>query len=65
MYAPKLLVKNSYGKEVDIQQYLRNACLDTWELVARSVSDSEGVLGFEVGIIFCSKDATDDDERAT
>jgi hypothetical protein len=50
-YAPKLLVKDRHGREVNIQQYLQNAFLDMWELVARSVGDLEGVLGFEVGIM--------------
>ena len=50
MYAPKLLVKDRHGKEVNIQQYLQNAFLDMWEVLARSIGDLEGVLGFEVGI---------------
>ncbi|KIJ98592.1 glycoside hydrolase family 5 protein [Laccaria amethystina LaAM-08-1] len=47
-YAPKLLVKDRHGKEVSIQEYLQSAFLDMWELVARSVGDLEGVLGFEM-----------------
>jgi hypothetical protein len=43
-------VKDRHGKEVSIQEYLQSAFLDMWELVARSVGDLEGVLGFEVGM---------------
>lgn len=34
-----------------VQQFLQNAFLGAWEVVARTVGDLEGVIGFEVRII--------------
>jgi hypothetical protein len=47
-FAPKLTVKNPAGEEVSIQPFLQNAFLDMWEMVAKTLGDLEGVLGFEV-----------------
>lgn len=48
MFAPKLRVKDAEGKEVSIQNYLQTAFLNMWRVVAKTVGDLEGVLGFEV-----------------
>lgn len=48
MFAPKLRVKNTEGKEVSIQTFLQTAFLNMWGVVSRTVGDLEGVLGFEV-----------------
>ncbi|THH17235.1 hypothetical protein EW146_g3534 [Bondarzewia mesenterica] len=47
-FAPKLRVKSKDGKETSVQQFLQNAYLDMWEVVARAVGDLEGVMGFEL-----------------
>ncbi|KAF9457906.1 glycoside hydrolase [Collybia nuda] len=47
-FAPKLLVKDAQGNGVPIQQFLQNAFLDMFELVARTVGDLDGVIGFEM-----------------
>ena len=50
-FAPKLLVKDSGGSDVSIQQFLQNAFLNMFELLAQAVGDLDGVLGFEVSYI--------------
>ncbi|GLB39573.1 putative cellulase (glycosyl hydrolase family 5) [Lyophyllum shimeji] len=47
-FAPRLLVKDKDGKSVPIQQFLQNAYLAMSELLARTVGDLDGVLGFEM-----------------
>lgn len=44
-------MKTRDGSEVPVQQFLQNAFLGAWEVVARTVGDLEGVIGFEVRII--------------
>ena len=48
MFAPKLKVKDAEGKEVSIQTFLQTTFLNMWQVVAKTVGDLEGVLGFEV-----------------
>jgi len=48
VFAPKLRVRNKHDQEVPIQQFLQNAFLDMWEVVARAVGDLDGVIGFQV-----------------
>ena len=48
VFAPKLRVKNKHDKEVPVQEFLQNAFLDMWEMVARAVGDLDGVIGFQV-----------------
>lgn len=52
-FAPKLRVKNGRGENVPIQQFLQNAFLDMFELVARTIGDLDGVIGFEVLSFLC------------
>ncbi|TFY82766.1 hypothetical protein EWM64_g1246 [Hericium alpestre] len=47
-FAPKLRIKTGEDKEMSVQQFLQNTFLDMWEVVARSVGDLEGVIGFEI-----------------
>ncbi|KAJ7243602.1 glycoside hydrolase [Mycena haematopus] len=47
-FAPKLLVKDRHGNDVPIQQFLQNAFLDMWEVLAKAVGDLDAVLGFEM-----------------
>ncbi|KZT26027.1 glycoside hydrolase family 5 protein [Neolentinus lepideus HHB14362 ss-1] len=47
-FAPKLKIKSNDGSEVTVQQFLQNAFLNMWEVVARTVGDLPGVLGFEI-----------------
>jgi hypothetical protein len=47
-FAPKLLIKDRDGQEVPVQQFLQNAFLDMYEVLARTIGDLEGVIGFEV-----------------
>ncbi|CCM01373.1 uncharacterized protein FIBRA_03423 [Fibroporia radiculosa] len=47
-FAPKLKVKDANGKEISIQAFLQNAFLNMWEVVAKTLGDLEGVLGFEM-----------------
>ncbi|KAF9452093.1 glycoside hydrolase family 5 protein [Macrolepiota fuliginosa MF-IS2] len=44
VFAPKLTVKDG----VSIQQFLQNAFLDMWGILARAVGDLEGVIGFQM-----------------
>ncbi|KAH9834996.1 glycoside hydrolase superfamily [Rhodofomes roseus] len=48
MFAPKLKVKNTDGEEVSIQTFLQTAFLNMWQVVANTVGDLEGILGFEI-----------------
>ncbi|EIM87043.1 cytoplasmic protein [Stereum hirsutum FP-91666 SS1] len=48
VFAPKLKIKTRDGSEVPVQQFLQNAFLGAWEVVARTVGDLEGVIGFEL-----------------
>ena len=48
VFAPKLRVRNKHDQEVPVQQFLQNAFLDMWEMVARAVGDLDGVIGFQV-----------------
>ncbi|KIM41720.1 glycoside hydrolase family 5 protein [Hebeloma cylindrosporum] len=48
VFAPKLRVKNEHDQEVPIQQFLQNAFLNMWEMVARTVGDLDGVIGFQL-----------------
>ena len=71
MFAPKLKVKGTDGREVSIQQFLQGAFLNMWELVVRTVADLEAVIGFEVSLysfIYAPSHwltCCPDDERAT
>ena len=56
MFAPKLRVKGKDGREVSVQEFLQGAFLDMWELVAKTLGDLEGVLGFEVSLCHLSSD---------
>ncbi|OBZ77054.1 hypothetical protein A0H81_02987 [Grifola frondosa] len=47
-FAPKLQVGDQRGGDVSIQTFLQTAFLDMWEVVAKTVGDLEGVLGFEM-----------------
>ncbi|KAF9804686.1 hypothetical protein IEO21_09289 [Rhodonia placenta] len=47
-FAPKLRVRDARGADVSIQTFLQTAFLDMWEVVAKTVGDLEGVLGFEI-----------------
>ncbi|KAF9023012.1 glycoside hydrolase family 5 protein [Hymenopellis radicata] len=47
-FAPKLKLTNKHGEEVSAQQYLQDAFLDMFEVLARAVGDLEGVIGFEM-----------------
>ncbi|KAF5384366.1 hypothetical protein D9615_003481 [Tricholomella constricta] len=47
-FAPKLLIKDKDGASVPIQQFLQNAYLAMSEMLARTVGDLDGVLGFEM-----------------
>jgi hypothetical protein len=49
-FAPKLLVKDRDGSDVPVQQFLQNAFLNMWEMLAKAVGDLDAVLGFEVRI---------------
>lgn len=51
-FAPKLLVQDRHGQQVTAQQCLQNAFLDMFEVLARSVSDLDGVIGFEVALSY-------------
>ncbi|KZT63270.1 glycoside hydrolase family 5 protein [Daedalea quercina L-15889] len=48
MFAPKLRAKDAEGKEVSIQTFLQTTFLNMWQIVAKTVGDLEGVLGFEI-----------------
>jgi len=48
-FAPQLKVKTKEGKEVPVQQFLQGAYLDMWEVVVKSLTDLDCVVGFEVG----------------
>ncbi|VDB96739.1 unnamed protein product [Peniophora sp. CBMAI 1063] len=48
VFAPKLRIRTREGKETSAQQFLQNAFLDMWEVVARSLGDLDAVLGFEI-----------------
>ena len=48
MFVSKLKVKGQDGSEISIQQFLQASFLNMWELIARTVGDLEGVVGFEV-----------------
>lgn len=54
IFAPKLLVKNTQGQDVPMQQFLQDAFLDMWETVVRAVGDLEGVIGFQVWDYKCN-----------
>ncbi|RDB17369.1 hypothetical protein Hypma_001831 [Hypsizygus marmoreus] len=47
-FAPKLLVKDKNGDAVPIQGFLQNAYLEMSELLARTIGDSDGVIGFQM-----------------
>ncbi|KAI0089638.1 glycoside hydrolase family 5 protein [Irpex rosettiformis] len=47
-FTPKVKVKNHAKEEVSIQTFLQNAFLDMWELVAKTLGDLDGVIGFEI-----------------
>ncbi|KAI0033601.1 glycoside hydrolase [Vararia minispora EC-137] len=47
-FAPKLRIRTREGKETSAQQFLQNAYLDMWEVVARTLGDLDAVLGFEI-----------------
>ncbi|PSS32123.1 hypothetical protein PHLCEN_2v2119 [Hermanssonia centrifuga] len=47
-FAPKLKVKNPAGEEVSIQSFLQGAFLNMWEMVAKTVGDLDGVIGYEI-----------------
>ncbi|KAI0069139.1 glycoside hydrolase family 5 protein [Artomyces pyxidatus] len=47
-FAPNLRIKTREGQEMSVQQFLQNAFLDMWEVLARTLGDLEGVLGFEM-----------------
>ena len=47
-FAPRLRIRTRDGRETSVQQFLQTAFLDMWEVVARTVGDLEGVIGFEV-----------------
>ncbi|KAJ7178177.1 glycoside hydrolase [Mycena filopes] len=47
-FAPKLLVKDRAGNEVPVQQFLQNAFLDMYEVLAKAVGDLDAVVGFEM-----------------
>lgn len=51
-FAPKLLVKDRNGDDVPIQKFLQDAYLEMSALLARTLGDLDGVLGFEVNINF-------------
>ncbi|KAI0658179.1 glycoside hydrolase [Cubamyces menziesii] len=48
MFVSKLKVKGQDGSEISIQQFLQDSFLNMWELIARTVGDLEGVIGFEM-----------------
>jgi len=47
-FAPKLMIKDTDGTPVNVQQFLQNAILNMFEVVVGAVGDLEGVLGFQV-----------------
>ncbi|KAG6846502.1 hypothetical protein H0H93_013557, partial [Arthromyces matolae] len=47
-FAPKLKIKDKNGNMVSIQQFLQDAFLAMSEVLAQTVGDLEGVLGFEM-----------------
>ncbi|KAJ7118441.1 glycoside hydrolase [Mycena crocata] len=47
-FTPKLLVKGRDGSDVTVQQFLQNAFLDTYEVLAKAVGDLNAVIGFEM-----------------
>ncbi len=55
-FAPKLKLRNKHGEEVSAQQFLQDAFLDMFEVLARAVGDLEGVIGFEVSLSWFSVD---------
>ncbi len=50
-FAPKLKVKNPAGEEVSIQSFLQGAFLNMWEMVAKTVGNLDGVIGYEVRLL--------------
>ena len=48
MFAPKLKIKAPDGTSKGVQQFLQDAFLDMYAVVASTLGDVEGVLGFEV-----------------
>ncbi|KAJ7742575.1 glycoside hydrolase family 5 protein [Mycena metata] len=47
-FTSKLLVKDRAGRDVPVQQFLQNAFLDMYEVLAKAVGDLDAVVGFEM-----------------
>ncbi|KAK7442010.1 hypothetical protein VKT23_016287 [Stygiomarasmius scandens] len=47
-FAPKLMIKDTDGTPVNVQQFLQNAFLNMFEVVVKAVGDLEGVLGLQM-----------------
>ncbi|KAL0945851.1 hypothetical protein HGRIS_012134 [Hohenbuehelia grisea] len=47
-FAPKLLIDGPEGQKVPVQEYLQNAFLNMYEVLARTVGHLEAVIGFEM-----------------
>ena len=50
MFAPKLKIKAPDGTSKGVQQFLQDAFLDMYAVVASTLGDVEGVLGFEASV---------------
>ena len=48
-FAPQLKIKTRDDKEVPVQQFLQDAFLNMWEVVLKTFSDLDCVIGFDVG----------------
>lgn len=66
------MVKDKAGKDVSIQQFLQDAYLNMWDMVARAVGDLEGVIGFQVCFLSvipdyyrCANVYTDDERNSS
>lgn len=50
-FAPQLKIKSKDGTDVPVQQFLQDAFLNMWELVVKTLTDLDCVIGFDVGFL--------------